>query len=221
MNNSTIVVPAALNILAITVGALTGALHANRKKFGVLGVLAIAFCTGLGGGAIRDTILATGTPSFLLNPQYMASAVFGAVVGYFFARAAGRLEPAYLLLDSLMIGFWVLLGCSHAEMLDLGVVPVIFVGVVSATGGGLLRDVMCHDVPAVVRSGIWYSPAAFFAAVAWVSLEATGLSIWLAQGAALAVATITRLLSVRFGFRTPKPYDVSNQVLRVLHLNPR
>lgn len=221
MNHPDIVLPGTLNVLAITVGALTGALHANRRNLGLLGVLTVAFCTGLGGGAIRDTILDTGTPSFLLNPQYVGCAAFGAVIGYFFARAAASLEPAYVLLDSLMIGFWVLLGCTQAEMLDLGVVSVVFVGILSATGGGLLRDILCNDVPAVVQRGLWYSPAALFAAVVWVSLDAANVITGVSEIAALAAATATRLLSMRFGLKTPKPYDVSNQVLRVLHLTPR
>lgn len=213
--------PSALSILAITIGALTGALHATRKNMGLLGVLAVAFCTGLGGGAVRDTILGTGATGFLLNPQYMACAAFGAVLGYFFARAAATLQPAYVLLDALMIGFWVLIGCTHAQALALNPLSVIFVGVVSATGGGLLRDVLCNDVPAVVQRGVWYSPAAFFAAVVWLGMESTGLSGWFNEPAALLAATATRLLSIRFGFKTPQPHDISRRALRVLHLIPR
>lgn len=221
MNGQVLALPNGLDIIAIAVGSLAGALYATRRNMGLLGVLGVAFCTGVGGGAIRDTILLSGTPTFLLNPPFMACALVGAVVAYFFARAASKLEAAYELLDALMIGIWVLLGCNSAEALDLGVVPVVFVGVVAATGGGLLRDVLCHETPAVVQPGIWYSPAAFFAAVAWVSLEATGMTIWVAQIAGIVVAAALRLGSMKFGIYTPRPFDVSDRVLRVLHLNPR
>lgn len=210
--------PNALDVLAIIVGSLTGALHATRKQLGLLGVIVVAFCTGVGGGAIRDTILLAGTPGFLLTPEFMACACGGAVLAYFFARAASALQPAYVLLDALMIGIWVLLGCTSAQALGLGDVSVVFVGVVAATGGGLLRDVLCHNLPSMVTPGVWYSPAAFFAAVTWVGLEATGLAIWIAQLSAMVVATSLRLLSLRFGLYTPQPVDVSDRVLRVLRI---
>jgi len=213
--------PGYLDALAILVGALTGGLYATRKGLDPVGVLLVAFSTGVGGGLIRDVLLQDGIPILLLNPLFQLYAALGAVVAFFFGRIAVRLTPAYEALDTFMIGGWVLLACGKAQQVGLGPIPTIFVGTVAAVGGGLIRDVLCHDPPELMRPGFFYGLAAFGAAVTFTAFDYAGAPIIAAQLAAMAAAIILRVTSVHFGITSPTPYDVSELVLRKIGLGAR
>lgn len=210
--------PNSLDVLAIIVGALSGSLHATRKRMGPVGVFAVAFCTGLGGGAIRDVMLNAGIPAFLVSPNLMLYAMLGAVIGFFFAKAASKMQPAYDVLDALMMGVWVMIGCTQAFALDLSIWTAMFAGLVASTAGGMLRDLMCHDVPAVLKPGQWVGLAAAIASVLFVSLLYFGVIEIVAQVVTLAATITMRFVSIRFDLRTPMPHDVSERVLKLLRI---
>lgn len=219
MTGQTLILPGFLDTLAIIVGALTGAMHATRKGLDILGVLLVAFATGVGGGLVRDLLLQDGEPALLLNPQYQLFACIGAVVGLFFAKGAARFNPIYEALDTFMIGAWVLLGCFKAQADGLDPFPVIFIGTVAAVGGALIRDVLCHDPPALLRPGYLYTIAAGAAAVTYVGLIQLGVGIVPAQVAAMAAAIIVRVASLKFHIVSPSAMIMSDSVMRKLRLN--
>lgn len=212
-------VPSFLDTTAIIVGAMVGAMGATRKGLDVLGVLIIAFCTGIGGGLIRDILLQNGIPVILQNPNYQLFACVGAFVGLFFAKGASKFTPVYDALDTFMIGVWVLLGCGKALDLGLSLISVVFVGTIAAVGGALLKDVLCHDMPSIVQPGYWYTLAAFFSATSFAVMLNYNVRLDVAQVIAVAVAASARIISVKFKIRTPTPNDVSEWTLRTLHLS--
>ncbi|MFI0432062.1 MAG: trimeric intracellular cation channel family protein [Candidatus Nanopelagicales bacterium] len=205
MPASVIALPGLFDAIAITVGGLSGALHATRRGFDVMGVLAIAFVTGLGGGIIRDLVLAAGTPAFLLHPSYLAYAAVGALIGFLFARRAGRWQFGFDALDVLTLGVWVLIGCQKAVLTGLPAIGVVFVGVLASVGGGLLRDLLCGDVPSAFRPGQWYAFAAFLAAVTYATLNQLSTPLYVDELATLVVAAALRWASLRWDLRTPMP----------------
>ena len=198
-----IALPGLFDAIAITVGGLSGALHATRRGFDVMGVIAVAFVTGLGGGAIRDLVLSDGTPAFLLHPAYLAYAAGGALVGFLFARRASRWQFGYDALDVLT------LGSLGAHRLPEGgahrpaAIGVVFVGVLASVGGGLLRDLLCGDVPSAFRPGQWYAFAAFLAAVTYTVLNQLSTPLYVDEIATLVVAAALRWASLRWDLRTP------------------
>ena len=208
-----LVMPSYLDAAAILVGALTGGLYATRKGLDVVGVLLVAFATGVGGGLIRDILLQSGVPVLLANPLFQLYAALGAVIAFFFGRLAVRLAPAYEALDTFMIGGWVLLGCAKAQQVGLGPIPTVFIGTIAAVGGMLIRDVLCHDPPALMRPGPFYAIAAFGAAVTFTGLDLAGAPVIVAQLAALAAAIVLRVTSVHYEITTSSPYDISEWVL--------
>lgn len=207
-------IPDYLDTIAMISGALVGAMGATRKGLDWLGVFLVAFCTSVGGGVVRDTLLQNGVPAVLQRPSYQLYAVIGAIVGMFFAKGAARFNRVYETLDTIMIGVWVLLGCSKAQEAGLGAIAVVFVGTIAAVGGGLVRDVLVHDTPAIVQAGYWYTVAAFWAATAYVLLTFTGVPLVAAEVAALATASGLRFVSLHFRIVTPTPYDVGVRVSR-------
>lgn len=218
MIESGLSIPGYLDTTAIIVGALTGAMHATRRGLDVMGVLFVAFATGVGGGLIRDVLLHVGEPAILVNPNLQIDACIGAVVGLFFAKGAARLTPVYEALDTFMIGAWVLLACYKAELVGLGGVSILFIGTVSAVGGAIIRDVLCHDPPQLLLPGYFYTLAAFAAALSYVSLTSLGTPIVVAQIVAMLAAITVRTVSLRFNIVTPTAMAMSDAVMRKLHL---
>jgi len=192
----------------VAFGALSGALHATRKGLDPVGVFTLALICAIGGGAIRDVLLQQGTPIFLRSPSYLAIATLASVVGLLFARAVRAALPVIGVVDTLLIGVWVVIGAERALLVDLSYETAAFLGVITATGGGLLRDLLCHDVPSAVRPGEWYVAAAIPAAVAFVLLVMAGVGIDIAQVTTIVGAAALRAGSQRFGWRTPTAYDV-------------
>jgi uncharacterized membrane protein YeiH len=198
-----VTLPYAVEMAAVSFGALSGALHATRKGLDPVGVFTLALICAIGGGAIRDVLLQAGTPLFLVSPSYLASAALASVVGLFLARLVSAALPVINVVDTLLIGVWVVIGAERALLVDLSYVSAAFLGVITATGGGLLRDLLCHEVPSAVRPGEWYVAAAIPAAVVFVLLVQAGVALEIAQLVTIVGAAALRAASVRFGWRTP------------------
>jgi len=203
-----VALPYAVEMGAVAFGALSGALHATRKGLDPVGVFTLALICAIGGGAIRDVLLQQGTPIFLRSPSYLAIATLASVVGLLFARAVRAALPVIGVVDTLLIGVWVVIGAERALLVDLSYETAAFLGVITASGGGLLRDLLCHVVPSAVRPGEWYVAAAIPAAVAFVLLVMAGVGIDIAQVTTIVGAAALRAGSQRFGWRTPTAYDV-------------
>ena len=218
MIEQSLAIPGFLDTAAIMAGALTGAMHATRKGLDVMGVLFVAFATGVGGGLVRDVLLQNGEPALLTNPALQLYACVGAIVGLFFAKGASKLNPVYDALDTFMIGIWALLGCYKAEVDGLGPIPVIFIGTVAAVGGAVIRDILCHEPPALLLPGYFYTVAAFAAASTYVSLVNLGVPVAICQVLAVLAAIVVRVASLTFHIVTPTALVMSDAVMRKLHL---
>jgi uncharacterized membrane protein YeiH len=203
-----IALPYAIELTAVTFGALSGSLHATRKGLDPVGVFTIALLSAVGGGAIRDVLLQNGVPVFLVSPAYLSLAALASVVGIVFARLVRAALPVMSVVDTLLIGVWVLLGAERALLIDLTFSAAVLLGVITAVGGGLVRDLLCSEVPAVIRPGQWYAAAAIVAALVFVLLVQRGVPLAIAQAATIVVAAGLRAASMRFGWRTPTAYDL-------------
>jgi uncharacterized membrane protein YeiH len=110
--------------------------------------------------------------------------------------------------DTLLIGVWVVLGAERALYADLPLASAALRGVLTAAGGGIIRDLLCKDVPAIIQPGEWYAAAAIGASLVFVSLIAAGVVLEVAEVATIATAAGLRVLSLWRGWRTPTAYDV-------------
>ncbi len=215
--SAVLTVPTLVEVAAVTGGAISGALHAKKRRMDLMGIAIVAICTGVGGGAIRDVILGTSVPVFLIQP-YVLMAVIGAVAGYFFGRLVSELTPAIYVLDTLLIGVWVVIGAEKALQLDLPNSAAVFLGLTTAIGGGLLRDVLCRNVPTALMPGQWVAAAAVVAAVLFVTIEYFTDARTVAEAVAIFGAAALRALSARYNWITPDAVDASARFRRWLGL---
>lgn len=202
MSDTVLAVPSLVTTLSLTGGAISGALHASSRRMDITGIALVAVCTGVGGGAIRDVILGHNVPSFLMG-NAIAMAMIGAIAGYFFARIVKQFKPAIFTLDSLLIGAWVVIGAETALNEDLSRSAAIFLGLVTAIGGGVLRDLLCREIPTALMPGQWVAGAAIVAALAFVGIEGWTGNRPLATTLAIITATALRVGSARYGWMTP------------------
>ena len=198
------VVERALDLGGVFVFALSGASLAARKKFDLVGIVALAVATGLGGGIVRDTLLGDFPPVALRDQVYIAMPVAAAGLVLAGHQLVERLSRPVLVFDAAGLGLFSVVGSAKALDYGLGVLPSILLGVMTAVGGGVIRDVLARDVPAVFKpeSALYAIPATLGAgatAALW-SIDALGAL----QAAGIAVAVVAvRLLAMRRGWSAP------------------
>jgi uncharacterized membrane protein YeiH len=191
-----------LDYAAVAVFAITGALVASRSQLDIVGFIFIACLTALGGGTLRDVIL-DRPPLWVTDPVTLLVAS-GAAVAVFFG--AHRLESRYRALewvDALALAVAVPAGVGVALSEGMGWPIVLVMGMVTGCMGGLMRDVVCNEVPLVLKQGELYVTCAFAGAAVAVGLGVLGVDGWLPLVACGAVTLVLRAGSLGLGWRLP------------------
>jgi uncharacterized membrane protein YeiH len=193
----------ALDYLSVAVFALSGALVASRSQLDIVGFIFIACLTAVGGGTIRDVLLNRDAVFWITDPTILLAAVAAAVVVFF---GAHRLESRYraiVWLDAFALAIAVPAGVGVAMGLGQHWAVVMVMGVATGCFGGLLRDVVCNEVPLVLKQGELYATAAFAGAGAAVLVVAMGQPVAYALMACAAVVLVLRAGSIGFGWGLP------------------
>jgi uncharacterized membrane protein YeiH len=199
-----IAVPTWLDVLTVVVAALGGALFASGRRVTVTGVLLVAVCVGLGGGMIRDVLLDVGAPKALSDPSYLPAAAVAAVCGMLLARWSGHIAVPMLLLDSLALGLFAVVGVERTLAADYPPASAVLIGVIAAIAGGIIRDLLVGDAPAIMQEGPWDASAALTGSVLMVTLIAGfGLPTRVVEWPIILMIGALSVLSVRLGWRAP------------------
>lgn len=199
-------IPLWADLLAVGIGSLQGALFAAQfrdRRLDWLGVAIIGIATGFGGGLLRDLLLDVPLAPLQSN-WYLLVATAAALIGMLLERIFHRLRHVITGLDALTIGLFGAIGTTKAISLGLPPVPAIFVGVLSAVGGSILRDVLLTIPIAIMQVGSLYAVAAFAGAATLVVLSALGANVLLAAIACVAVTFGVRVLAVLFRWSLPE-----------------
>jgi uncharacterized membrane protein YeiH len=199
-------IPLWADILAVAIGSLQGAIFAagfRDRRLDLLGVAIIGTATGLGGGLLRD-IFVNVTPAALSNNWLLLAAVGAALMGMLLERIFLRLDSVITLLDALTIGLFGAIGATKALALGMPEVPAVFIGVISAVGGSIVRDMLLNLPIALMHVGSFYAIAALVGTATLVVAVDLGLPIEAAAPIGVAVTTVIRILAVRFGWSLPE-----------------
>ena len=198
-----------LDLLGIFVFAITGALVAVRKGFDVFGVLVLAGTTGLGGGFLRDVLIDATPPAALADWRYLIVPLAAGLVTFAFHPTVGRLEPVVNVLDAFGLALFCVTGALKATEYGLGPVPAALMGMVTAIGGGMVRDVLAGRPP-VVFSGSLYAIPALTGAAITVVLDHVDQPFALVVLSGSGVCLVLRLLAVGLDIRAPMPRGPAN-----------
>ena len=159
-----------VDVTGVIANGLLGAAVARRHSFDLIGFLVLGTASALGGGLLRDMMLGQGFPVALTDPWYLGGAFGAAILGYFFSFERKWSRRLIVLADVLVLGCWSATGASKGLAAGLGWVPAIFLGVVTAVFGGIIRDVLVRETPAIFGGKPIYATFSVIAAaqmVAW------------------------------------------------------
>ncbi|KAA0912634.1 trimeric intracellular cation channel family protein [Aquicoccus porphyridii] len=194
---------ALLDYAAVLVFALTGALAASRAQLDIVGFAFVACLTGVGGGTLRDVLLDRDPVFWIAEPLYIAVAVLGAVAVFFTAHLMESRYRWLTWLDAFALAVAVPAGVSLAVATEQSGPVIIIMGMVTGCLGGLMRDVVCNEVPLVLKQGELYASAALAGAGGAVVALAAGLGEGMALVICGAVTLALRAGSIIFGWRLP------------------
>jgi uncharacterized membrane protein YeiH len=202
-------VPAAVDLAAIVIGALTGGLLAAREGFAVSGVLLLAVTGGLGGGLIRDVLLGDLPPVALTNRAYLPTVAIAALVTFYFSGWLSRLTGLLVVLDAVTLGFFTVIGAQKAQLADLSNASVMFIGTITAVGGAVIRDMLLAQRADIVQPGPYNAVAALLgAALLTVLAGPVGLGPLPVAAVVIVVVAALRTLSVWRGWQAPVAVDL-------------
>jgi uncharacterized membrane protein YeiH len=213
--------PVLFDLLGVFTAAASGALTAIRRELDLVGIAVLGAVTGLGGGAVRDLMIGAIPPAFLHDWWYLSTATAAVVAvvaveyGLSSAQApAGErtrawkspmtLGPAFLVADALTLGFFAVSGTGKSLQYGIAPVPAELLGVVTAVGGGVIRDMLVAEVPTVLRSDFYAIPALIGALMivlsAWLEPAATPLAF-----VAAGVTALLRIVGARRSWNARLP----------------
>jgi uncharacterized membrane protein YeiH len=189
--------------VAITAEAMTAALAAGRRKMDWFGVCVLACVTALGGGTMRDTLLGHYPLIWVANPWLLVICCGAALVTIALARYMAALRWPFLLLDAVGLVVFTIIGCNVA--IEMGQHPIIIIvaGLVTGIVGGIMRDVLCNDVPLVFSSEL-YATVAIVAGMLYYLGHSMGLPQDLVIVGTIVIGFTLRVLAILFKLEMPK-----------------
>lgn len=184
--------------------ALTGALAGMKRGYDIVGVFFLALVSGIGGGLIRDGMfLQEGITPLLTNQNYLYVIVIAVLIGIVMGERVNHFNRVIAMVDALGLGAFACFGVQKSLMLGLGPTPAVFVGVVNAVGGGLVRDIITREEPLPFRPGQFYVLVALAGAVMFVVLAVqSGINATTAAFISIAMTFLFRMLTIIFNWRT-------------------
>ncbi|MDN4163508.1 trimeric intracellular cation channel family protein [Nocardioides abyssi] len=192
-----------LDLVGIFAFAISGALVAVRKDLDVFGVLLLAGTTGLGGGFIRDLLIDAAPPAALADWRYLLVPVAAGLLTFGYHPTLGRMERTVNVFDAFGLALFCAAGALKALDHGLGPVPAALLGMTTAIGGGMLRDVLAGRVPAVLRGDLYATPALAGALVVVVGVELDLPRVAVSVVGA-TVCLVWRLLALWRGWQAPR-----------------
>lgn len=200
--------PDAIALPAFFTFAVTGALAGLKRGYDVIGVFVLALVAAGGGGVIRDGLLISqGPPGILTDPRYLLVAVAATLATLLFHRLVARLATAIAVIDALGLGAYAVHGIQISLQGGLSMPGVVLGGMITAVGGGVLRDILVRDEPLLFKPGQFYALVALGGCLLFLTLVEFDVAD--PNHAALTTIATTfafRMLAIRFNWRTTALY---------------
>jgi uncharacterized membrane protein YeiH len=191
-----------VGLAAVAVNALTGVLDAGRKQMDLVGVVMVGTATALGGGTVRDILLQR--PVFWLSDQiYLIVAVATTLIMFFAVRGLRLPQQLFLIPDAIGLALFTVVGTQISLEAGAPWLAASLLGVITGVVGGVVRDVLCNEVPLIFVRGELYATAAWIGSVALIGLQSLGVSAIIAAWAGMATVLAVRLAAMAFKITLP------------------
>lgn len=198
-----------LDILGTIAFAISGVLVALHKRMDPFGVLIIAFVTAVGGGSLRDVLIGIQPVSWMTNMTYVY-VIFGATVfAIVFKSKLNYLRKSLFLFDTIGIGLYTVVGIEKGIIAGLHPIICIALGTMTACFGGVIRDILCNEIPVIFRKEI-YATACILGGLTYFLLREFMADTNFVFVIAGTIVIVTRLLAVKFKISLPSLYKDDN-----------
>lgn len=191
-----------LDIIGTMAFALSGALTAMNKKLDPFGVFIIAFVTAVGGGTLRDIMIGRTPVGWMLDLNYVYFICMGFFLAIIFRRKLDRLRTSLFLFDTIGLGVFTLIGLEKGIAIGLHPVICVALGTMTACFGGVIRDILCNDIPVIFRKEI-YATICILGGILFFGLKYFNLNNDILYLIVASVIIAVRLMAVKFKWYLP------------------
>ncbi len=192
-----------LEMLGTAAFAITGALAASRKNMDIFGFFVLALMPAIGGGTVRDVIIDRTPVFWIADNRYVVVALVAAIVVYVTSWKPGSRRRLLVWMDAIGLALFATLGTQISLAHDTGPLVAVMLGVTTAVTGGMIRDIICAEIPLVLTGEI-YATAAFAAGVTYVVADRLDWNESMAMGLAVAIGFIVRAMAIQFDWSLPR-----------------
>lgn len=192
------------DLFGVAVFAITGALMAGRKAMDMFGVIVIAVVTALGGGTLRDLILDNHPVSWIRDDTYILVCTIAAIGTVLWVRITRPIhETGLLVSDAFGLAVFTVIGTEVALQHQVPVSTALIMGVMTGVAGGVIRDVLCNEIPLIFHKEI-YATACLVGSLVFIVLRELGTPHWIDTGVAMLVVLGIRLAAIRWHLALPR-----------------
>ncbi|WOT04364.1 trimeric intracellular cation channel family protein [Shewanella youngdeokensis] len=191
------------DLCGTSVFALSGALAAGRHKMDPFGVIVLASVTAIGGGSIRDAIIGATPVFWIQDPNYIIVILATVLMSFIYFSKPKRVGRYSLpVADALGLALFTIIGADKALSLELSGMVAVVMGLITGVGGGIIRDLLCQQVPMVLRTEI-YATASIIGGICYTVSLTLGAPDLFALLFAMAIALVIRLAAIRWHLSLP------------------
>ncbi|MDO6473671.1 trimeric intracellular cation channel family protein [Maribacter sp. 1_MG-2023] len=194
-----------IDILGTIAFAISGVLVAMDKKLDAFGVFIIAFVTAVGGGTLRDLLIGIKPVGWLNAPMHLLIIVITVLLAIIFVKQLKYVRKSLFLFDTIGIGLYTMVGIEKGLAADLLPVMCIALGTITACFGGVIRDILCNEIPVIFRKEI-YATVCILGGLVYFLLIQFPIQNTIAYSMAIVTIIIMRVLAVRFKISLPNIY---------------
>ena len=194
-----------IDIIGTIAFAISGVLVAMDKRLDVFGVLIIAFVTAVGGGTLRDLLIGIKPVGWLNAPMHLMIIVVTVLLAIIFVKQLKYVRKSLFLFDTIGIGLYTMVGIEKGLAADLSPVMCIALGTITACFGGVIRDILCNEIPVIFRKEI-YATVCILGGLVYFFLIQFPIENTIAYSMAIVTIIIMRVLAVQFKISLPNIY---------------
>lgn len=191
-----------LDILGTIAFAISGTLTAIHKKFDPFGVFIIAFATAVGGGTLRDVLIGRTPVGWMQDLHYVYAIIGATIFAIIIRKKIDYLSKSLFLFDTIGLGIFTIIGTEIGIQQNLHPIISISLGMMSATFGGVIRDILCNEIPVIFKKEI-YASACIAGAIAFLALTEFNVPVNINYVITSLIVITIRLIAVKFKLSLP------------------
>jgi uncharacterized membrane protein YeiH len=192
-----------LDICGTLAFAVSGAFRAVKHELDILGVLALATVTGIGGGILRDILLGSTPPDALVDYMYVLVCLAGGIIVFLAAPKIASRWDYVLTADAIGLSVFAAIGAAEAEQCGATPLTIVLMAMMTACGGGIIRDLLVMEIPVVLKSD-FYATAALCGGACFVFLGWLGVNDGVRTGCTIVVTLLLRGLAMKYKLQLPR-----------------